>query len=272
MKKINQLFINIIKDYKKIMNNAYRDVSYETNFYMPLIIIIDDINICDDLTIEFIKYYLSHESNDFLLITVNSIPIYPPYVYLEPKQKDPFFDLQNNDSIATFKIELLDTDEKKITFVKSVLKELKGINISSISPNILKFLINKTFGGNQNLTMRIIGLIIEQNYYKIENEKLIETEKFEWMLKYNDFTEMAISRTVQKKVGEIINNNLDDEDICLLKFASLFGDFFELSQLKQVILIENTSIFIPYLKKGEDYYIYNKLKELESLLIEHKYP
>ena len=67
--------------------------------------------------------------------------------------------------------------------------------------------------------MRIIGLIIEQNYYKIENEKLIETEKFEWMLKYNDFTEMAISRTVQKKVGEIINNNLDDEEICLLKFA-----------------------------------------------------
>ena len=34
----------MIKDYKKIMNNAYRDVSYETNFYMPLIIIIDDIN------------------------------------------------------------------------------------------------------------------------------------------------------------------------------------------------------------------------------------
>ena len=66
-------------------------------------------------------------------------------------------------------------------------------------------MINKTFGGIQNLTMRIIGLIIEQNYYKIENEKLIETEKFEWMLKYNDFTEMAISRTVQKKVGEIIN-------------------------------------------------------------------
>ena len=126
MKKIHQLFINIIKDYKKIMNNAYRDVSYETNFYMPLIIIIDDINICDDLTIEFIKYYLSHESNDFLLITVNSIPIYPPYVYLEPKQKDPFFDLQNNDSIATFKIELLDTDEKKNYLCQISFKRIKG--------------------------------------------------------------------------------------------------------------------------------------------------
>ena len=266
-RKIHQLFINIIKDYKKIMNNAYRDILYEGNFYIPLIIIIDDINICDASTLEFIKYYLSHENNDFLLITANSIPLYPPYVYLEPERKDPFYDLQNNDSIAKFKVELLDTDEKKIIFVKSVLKELKGINITGISPNILKFLINKTFGGNPNILMRIILLIIEQNYYKIENEKLIETENFEWMLKYNDFTKMTLSRIIQKKVDEIINNNLDDEDICLLKFASLFGDFFELSQLKQVILIENTSIFIPYLKKGEDYYIYNKLKELESKYI-----
>ncbi len=263
-RKIYQLFINIIKDYKKIMNNAHRDLLYEANLYMPLMIIIDDIDKCDDLTIEFIKYYLSQENNDFLLITLNSIPLYPPYVYLEPKQKDPFYDLKNNKSISKFKIELLDTDEKKITFVKSVLKELKGINISSISPNILKFLVNKTFGGNQLLIMRIVSILIEQNYYKIENEKLIENEAFERMLKYNDFTEMVLSRIVQKKIGEIINNILDEEDICLLKIASLFGDLFELSQLKQVILIDNSSIFISYLKKGEDYYIYNKLKELES--------
>ena len=57
-KKLYQLFILIIKEYKKILNNVYRDVLYETNLYMPLIIIIEDINICDDLTLEFINYYL----------------------------------------------------------------------------------------------------------------------------------------------------------------------------------------------------------------------
>ena len=265
--KIHRLFIDIIKEYKKIMNNAYRDVLYETNFYMPLIIIIDDINICDALTIEFIKYYLSQENNDFLLITLNSIPIYPPFAFLEPKQKDPFYDLKDNNSVSKFKIEPLDTDEKKITFIKSILKELNGINISSVSQNILKFLVNKTFGGNQFLIMRIILIIIEQNYYKVENEKLIENETFERMIKYNNFTEMTLSRIVQKKIGEIISNILDDEDICLLKIASLFGDLFELSQLSHVILIDNSSIFIPYLKKGDDYYIYKKLKELESKYI-----
>lgn len=107
------------------MNNTYRQVLYETNFYMPLMIIIDDIDKCDDLTIEFIKYYLSQENNDFLLITLNSIPLYPPYVYLEPKQKDPFYDLKNNKSISKFKIELLDTDEKKNYICKISFKRIK---------------------------------------------------------------------------------------------------------------------------------------------------
>ena len=266
-KKIHQLFIIIIKEYKKIINNIYRDILYETNIYMPLIIIIDDINICDDLTIEFIKFYLSNEGNDFLLITSNSIPIYPPYVYLEKKQRDPFYDIKNKKSIAKFKIESLDTDEKKITFIKSVLKEIKGINISSISRNILKFFGNKTFGGIQFFVMRLIMIIVEQNYFKIENEKLIENEALAKMMKYNDYSDFILSRIFQKKIGEIISNVLDDEDICLLKIASLFGDLFELSQLRQVILIDNSSVFLYYLKKGEDQYMYEKLKDLESKYI-----
>ena len=265
--KIYNLFIIIIKEYKKILNNIYRDVLYETNLYMPLIIIIEDVNICDDLTIEFIKYYLSIEDKDFLLITTNSIPIYPPYVYLDSYQKDPFYDLKSCKSLEKIKIELLDADEKKIIFVKSVLKELKGINISSISPKLLTFLVNKTFGGNHLIIMRLVQIIIEQNYYKIEKEKLMENETFDKMLKYNDFTEFPLSRIIQRKIGEIINNELNEEEVCLLKIASLFGDIFELSQLKQVILIDNSSIFISYLRKGEAQYIYQKLRDLESKYI-----
>ena len=234
---------------------------------MPLIIIIEDINICDDLTLEFIKYYLSTENNDFLLITSNSIPIYPPYVYLDSYHKDPFYDLKNNKSLEKIKIELLDTDEKKLIFVKSILKEVKGINISSISSKILTFLTNKTFGGIQLILMRLIIIIIEQNYYKIENEKLMENETFEKMLRFNDFTDFPLSRIIQRKIGEIISNELDEEEVCLLKIASLFGDIFELSQLKQVILIDNTSIFLSYLRKGEDQYIYQKLRGLETKYI-----
>ena len=265
--KIHELFILIIKEYKKILNNIYREVLYETNLYMPLIIIIEDINICDDLTLEFIKYYLSTENNDFLLITSNSIPIYPPYVYLDSYHKDPFYDLKNNKSLEKIKIELLDTDEKKLIFVKSILKEVKGINISSISSKILTFLTNKTFGGIQLILMRLIIIIIEQKYYKIENEKLMENETFEKMLRFNDFTDFPLSRIIQRKIGEIISNELDEEEVCLLKIASLFGDIFELSQLKQVILIDNTSIFLSYLRKGEDQYIYQKLRGLETKYI-----
>ena len=147
------------------------------------------------------------------------------------------------------------------------MKELRGIKISSISPKLLAFLVNKTFGGNQLLIMRLILIIIEQNYYKIENEKLIENETFEKMLRFNDFTEFPLSRIIQRKIGEIISNELDEEEVCLLKIASLFGDLFELSQIKQVILIDNTSIFLSYLRKGEDQYIYKELRDLEAKYI-----
>ena len=264
--KLHQVFINIIKEYKKVINNAYRDVLYETNLYMPLIIIFDNMNICDDLTIEFIKYYLSYDNNDFLLITLQTIPIYPPYAYLDQKQKNIFYDLKNNHAISNIKIELLNTHEKIALFVKSILIELKGIKISSISENLLTFLLRKTFGGNHSFIKRIILNIIEQKFYKIENGKLMENEAFEKMLKYNDFTQLTLSRIFKKSIGEIINA-LNIEEVCLLKIASLFGDLFELSQLKQVILIDNTSSFVSHLKKGEDDYIYNKLKNLESKYI-----
>ena len=143
----------------------------------------------------------------------------------------------------------------------------KLINISSISRNILKFFGNKTFGGIQFFVMRLIMIIVEQNYFKIENEKLIENEALAKMMKYNDYSDFILSRIFQKKIGEIISNVLDDEDICLLKIASLFGDLFELSQLRQVILIDNSSVFLYYLKKGEDQYMYEKLKDLESKYI-----
>ena len=147
------------------MNNAYRDVIYETKYQMPLMIIIDDVNICDNLTIEFIKYYLSNECNDLLFITLNSIPIYPPYVYLEPVQKDPFCDLKDNKSIAKFSIELLDTDDKKIilitdggencggnpcAFARNLMKKRNDIHIdvvlASSSSNALTCLASTTGG------------------------------------------------------------------------------------------------------------------------------
>ena len=265
---MNILFVDLIKEYKNFINDIYKDTLSQYNVSIPIILIIEDLNNCDNSTKEFINFYLKQESNDFLILTANSIPLYPPYVYLNSYEKDPFYDFEDNTSIKKYEISLYDTEEKISRFVQSILLELRKIRISSVSSNILKFLLNKTFGGNPQFIMKLILNIYDQNLLTISQEqKLIENEYFSQMLKFNDFTELNIPNIIEKKIGEIINTELDAEETCLLKIASLLGDLFDLSRLKQVILIDSTSNFVNSIKNGEELCLYKKLCNLESKYI-----
>ena len=83
-----------------------------------------------NLIISLIAFFYDEENNlELKLCEVPEKSLKNFVTGKKEKQKDPFYDLKNNKAISKFKIELLDTDEKKITFAKSVLKELKGINI-----------------------------------------------------------------------------------------------------------------------------------------------
>ena len=265
--KINCFFIDLIKEYKKFINDAYKEILTMYNISIPVILIIEDLNTCDQLTKEFIQFYLEKDSNDFLILTANSIPLYPPYVYLDAYKKDPFYDFKDSPTIKKYDIFLYDSEEKISRFIQSILFELRKIKITSVSSNILKFLLNKTFGGNPQFIMKLILNIYDQKLLSIFEEKLIETEKFSNMLKYNDFTELDIPNIIEKKIGEIINKELDAEEICLLKIASLLGDLFDLARLKQVIMIDSSSNFVNSLKNGEELCLYKKLCNLESKYI-----
>ena len=265
--KLHLFFLDLIKEYKKFINEIYQETLTLYNISIPIIFIIEDFNTCDKLTKEFIKFYLGHNSNDFLILTANSIPIYPPFVYLDPCEKDPFYEFKDNTTIKKYEVSLYDSEERISRFIQSILFELRRIRISSVSPKILKFLLHKTFGGNPQFIMKLILNIYDQNLLDIKQEKLVETETFSQMLKYNDFTELNIPNIIEKKVGEIINKELDAEEICLLKIAALLGDLFDLTRLKQVIIIDSSSNFVNSLKNGEELCLYKKLVSLESKYI-----
>ena len=265
--KINLFFIDLIKEYKNFVNEIFKETLSLYNISIPIIFIIEDLNTCDDLTKEFINFYLQRDSNDFLILTATSIPLYPPFVYLNAYEKDPFYDFKDNPSIKKYELYLYDSEEKISRFVQSILYELRKIRITSVSKNILKFLLNKTFGGNPQFIMKLIINIYDQNLLNIVQEKLIETKKFAQMLKFNDFTELNIPNIMEKKIGEIINKELDAEEVCLLKIASLLGDLFDLTRLKQIIIIDSSSNFVNSLKNGEELCLYKKLCNLESKYI-----
>ena len=265
--KLNLFFLDLIKEYKTFINDIYKETLSLYDLTIPIILIIEDFNTCDNVTKEFIRFYLKQDSNDFLVLTANSIPLYPPYVYLDPYEKDPFYDFQGNLHVKKYDLSLYDTTENISRFIQSVIGELKGKVITSVSPNILKFLLNKTFCGNPQFIMKLILNIYDQNLVTIVDKELVETKNFAQMIKYNDFTELNIPKVIEKKISEIINNQLDVEEICLLKIASLLGDIFELTRLKQVIIIDSSSTFVNSIKNGEELCLYKKLRNLESKYI-----
>ena len=166
--KIYLFFIDLIREYKTFVNDVYKETLSLYNITIPIILIIEDLNTCDKLTNEFIKFYIEQKSNDFLILTANSIPLYPPFVYLSPYEKDPFYDFKNNSEIKKYEISLYDSEEKISRFIQSILFELRKIKISSVSHNILTFLLNKTFGGNPQFIMKLILNIYDQNLLTID--------------------------------------------------------------------------------------------------------
>ena len=170
--KLNLFFLDLIKEYKTFVNEIYKETLSLYDLTIPIILIIEDFNTCDNLTKEFIRFYLKQESNDFLVLTANSIPIYPPYVYLDPYEKDPFYDFQGSPLVKKYDLSLYDTTEKISRFIQSVIGELKGKAITSVSPNILKFLLNKTFCGNPQFIMKLILNIYDQNLVTIVDKDI----------------------------------------------------------------------------------------------------
>ena len=85
------------------------------------------------------------------------------------------------------------------------------------------------------------------------------------MIYYNDFTELNIPDIIHKKVGAIIDNYFDKLDVYILKIASIIGDMFDLTKLKQAVLIDNSAnATLSILKDNGDNFLYEKLCSLEN--------
>ena len=267
---INSFIYDLFCKYKEFLLSIYEEKLSKYNLDIPLIILIEDFNICDENTKDFINFYLKQEDNPFLIITAYSFQLFPFYNFLSKKEKDLFYEYNDENIVKKYILTPYDTEEKITTFCESILYELRKAKINSVSSSLINFLLNKTFNGIPQFIKELI-LSLYDNYYvyitKVHN-KLVEDERFEKMLYYNDFTELYIPDIIQKKVGAIIDNFLDKLDIYILKIASIIGNVFDLTKLKQVLRIDSSSFaVINILKDNGDSFLYEKLCELEKKYI-----
>ena len=248
---IFSLFIDIFNEYSKYINIAYKDKVKQYNIKIPIIIIIESINICDKFTLEFLKYYLTYNfdfnSNFVLFITTNSIPLFPQYIYQQKSVCNPFYKFKSNSFLYQYEISTLNSKEKMNSFIINFFNEKKNILIEEISEKITNFLIFKTYGGIQDQVIRLLIYLFDNKYIYIEkiDETLTlkENEEFSIMLKQNDFIDLLLPYSIEKNINNIINNELNTEETTLLKICAVVGDLFDTVKLS-TILKNNTYSFI----------------------------
>jgi len=276
--KLYSFFIDMINEYANYINKIDKEKIKQYNIKIPIFFIIESINISDKYSLEFIVYYLnqSSESNEFLFITTNSIPLFPQYIYLKQNIINPFNKVINNPYLYMFEISTLNCRDKLSSFIISLLEEKRGLLIQKVSDNILNFLTYKTFGGVQDQVIKLILYLYDNNHIlvkKIDQDfSLIENEEFELMIKLNDFIDLTIPYSIEKNIYNIINKELAVEEIALLKICSVLGDLFDTAKLSQVLTNNGYSFinsFNDYWKKINDssskqFNLYEKIIELEK--------
>ena len=264
---INSFIYDLLTLYKQFLESIYEEKLSKYLCDIPLILVIEDFNICDEYTKDFINYYFNKEVNPFIIITAQSFPVFPCYNFLSKKEKDPFYDLDDETLIKKYKLTPYDTNEKVKTFVESILYELRQARINSISNQIIEFLIFKTFNGIPQFIKELVLYLYDKNliYISKQNKELVPDNRFQQMLKYNDFTELKIPNIIVKKVTSIIDNYLDNLDIYILKLASVIGNIFDLTKLKQAVLLDNSAnSTMNIIKDNCTNFLYEKLCELEE--------
>ena len=270
-KNLHLFFIDLINEYKNFILDFHKDYLLKYKLSLPIFIIIEDLQICDDITKDFINYYLTQNiNNSFLIITTSSIPIFPPYKFLSRTEKDPFNEYNSNSEyIKKYNLTVYDTEDKVEIFAISILNELRKQKeeLSYISKEIILFLLYKTFCGIPEFIKELLISIYDQKlvYVKSPQQELVATSEFQKMIEYNDFTELNIPEIIQKRVGYIIDNYLDEEEKYILKIATILGDLFDLTQLKIIVKMDNSMNFsMDILKDSNEYYLYDLLYKLQQ--------
>ena len=187
-------------------------------------------------------------------------------MYQKKNAINPFYKFTKNPFLYQYEISTLNSKEKMESFVISLINSKTDLLIEDISEKITYFLIFKTYGGIQEQVIKLILYLYENNYIyaKKINQKLtlVENQKFELMIKQNDFIDLIIPYSIEKNIYYIIERALNIEEIALLNICSVLGDLFDTVKLSHVLRNNSYSFinsFNDYWKKVNN----NSLKEID---------
>ena len=271
--KINFFFYEMIKAYKNYLLYKYKDKNKNK---VPLIFVIDDVQISDKYSIGFIKnlFNKSDKNNDpFIIILAEQTPFNKNYSPLSHRELEYFLStfIEFDENIGSDKIICF---EMKPFFEKNILKDILIENFNKyiiqnydtelkvIDDRILDFLIMKSFQGNPLLIISLFETFLKSQKYiqileneskcEITQELLDDNEVFDW-------SSLLIPYIYEKLTSIMINNLLTFKEALLLKYACTIGTFFDIQTLDKInplnLIIKREDLYNIMQKLCDEYVI-----------------
>jgi len=260
--KINKFFFEMIKIYKIHLNNKFNNqvqIKFRSSLNkiknkVPLILVVDDVQMSDKYSIEFFSYLFSDEDksmNPFIVILVERTPFdknYRPLLHRELEfylktfnGSDDESDQIGNDKIISFNINpIMEKDILKNILIENfnhrVIKEYpSNTKIESIDDKILDFLLMKTFRGIPLLVIELFkSLFQSKQFIKMIDNKLQITQELIDDNDTYDWSNLFLPYIYEKITSMAINSLLSFKEILLVKYGCTIGTFFDVQTLDKI--------------------------------------
>ena len=287
--QINIFFFEMIELYSKTLRSKIE----VDKFIMPIIFILDDIQLSDKFSVSFIEFLFNNiilnknnNLNPFILIMAQQTPFNNNFRGLNPPELDSF--LKKNVTLnfkknIESKIICLDIPTvidknilKKIiifNFKKSVLKQY-GTELSVVDNKILDFLLTKSFNGIPFLVITLLkSLINSDKFIQTLSGEFIITSELKDESDVMDWNDIILPYIYEKITSNSMNKLLNFREILILKYASIMGTMFDIkildkiNPLSSIIKIEDIIILTEKLNKEHFVELFNDNQTKKNKLI-----
>ena len=275
LEEINLFFYEMIKLYFKYLKTK----QIINNISLPLIFLLDDIQLSNHHSIEFIKFLYKKTvlENDnfykpFICIMIERTPFNKNFKKTTPLELDIFlekhisFNLEQENTKKIICMEEGPPYEKDILnkiiifhFNNSVLKKY-GTQLTMVDGKILDFLLTKTFNGIPLLAVDLLkSLISSDKFIQTYSGEFIITSELNDESDIMDWNDIIIPYIYEKITSNSLNKILNFREILILKYASIIGTLFDMKLLNKINplnnIIKNEDIIKLVEKLNENYFI-----------------
>ena len=287
--EINSFFYEMIKIYFKHLKSKtiVNDIS------LPLIFLLDDIQLSNRHSIEFIKYLykktILEKDNSLcplIVIMIQQTPFNINFKKTIPLELEIFlnkyinFNLELKNRHKIICLEEGPPYEKKILekiiishFKNSILKQY-GTQLTVVDNKILDFLLTKTFNGIPLLALDLLkSLINSEKFIQSFSGEFIITSELNDETDILDWNDILIPYIYEKITSNSLNKILNFREILILKYASIIGTIFDMKMLNKINplnnIIKDEDIFKLVEKLNDNHFIelHNEIQQKKQKLI-----